>query len=143
MADAPGGTVPAATVAEAVLDYINTMTGIPVTCRFGELADKTPALSMQGQSRAKKDREYLSGAYVAVYPFKVIYKSPDDSTASNLAADKLLCDIGAHLEGATFALPTGMTLYRVEMISAPESLGLTEGGQAVHGAEYQITFKQS
>ena len=54
MADAPGGTVPAATVAEAVLDYINTMTGIPTTCRFGELADKTPALSMQGQSRAKK-----------------------------------------------------------------------------------------
>lgn len=137
-------TVPAVTVAKAVLDYINTMAGIPVTARFGELDDRAPAISMQGEAGAVKDKEYINGSYRARYAFKVLYKVQGSSTAEGLAADKVLVDIGAHLEAATsVSLGTGRTLDRMEMTSFPEHMGITDSGQAVHGADYQLIYKQT
>lgn len=133
-------------VVTVLLDYLNTLPGLPAPIRLEELED-APAVMLQQLAGATKVRQNIVGGYTAQFPFALYVRVQGVDTASRIAATGVLNNIGRELERRSLAgelppLAAGREVTKIELQSFPSMISANEDGSEDYQAVYMLEYTQ-
>lgn len=129
-----------------LLDYLNTLPGLPAKIRLEELGE-APAVMLQQLAGATKIRQNIIGGYTAQFPFALYVRVQGADTSTRIAATGALNNIGRELERRSLAgdlppLAAGREVTRIELQSFPSMISANEDGSEDYQAVYMLEFTQ-
>lgn len=110
------------TISNAVLQMIKSYPELPATLKKAVLwqyLDKAESLGIYTMTGAVYLKKYISGSYIAQFPFRIIYKCNPTTNNARMTKQNLLDKMGRWLEescGATFK-DAHITIQSIERTS--------------------------
>ena len=134
-------------VGRQIMRWVNTFPERPEDLNGGEIAYNymgydAPAMGLAPIKSAYIVERYISGAYEAEYPFRLIYRvHPGEDTNQRLTADELLNRFGEWARSQRPELGPGMTVMEIEPRSRSDLYKNYQDGDEDHAIEMALRYK--
>ena len=123
-----------ASIAKRLHVWLNTWEDKPANIAFDDFGKAPPGMTFQPMSGTLKERKYVDGSYIGVYPFAVVLRISGDDTAERIDAHAALSALGTWAaETAPPELGDGRTATEFDP-STPAKTAVYEDGTE----DYQI-----
>lgn len=134
-------------VVKSLLDYINSIEGLPAKVKLEFLAEQPPAMMLRQMGGSTKTNEDILGNYEAQLPFALFIRTWGSNENDRIDGIAVLNDIGAYFDRQTLAkalpdLGDGKAMNSITMTSFPSLFSRNEDTTEDYQALYRLEYEQ-
>ncbi len=138
--------VAASNISEALVRLVSTYSGLPFTgnaktVQYGCLT-KESGIGLFPMQGAIYKSKYISGSYVGLFPFRVVYKCQPTSNKARITAQELVDGLAEYLKGYTGQLRNDehISVQQFAKVSPTYQLEATADGYEQFTCEMQVEY---
>ena len=138
--------VDTANISEAITKLVGTWSELPFTgnsktVQWGSITKDTGIGLFAMQGAIYKAR-YISGSYVGLFPFRVVYKCKPTDNKARISAQQVVESLTEYLKGYTGPLSNNeqISVQAFTKVSPVYQLDVNENGYEQHTCEMQVEF---
>jgi hypothetical protein len=138
--------VDAASISEAVTRLVSSWSEIPFratqnTVQWGSITKETGIGLFAMQGAIYKAR-YISGNYIGLFPFRVVYKCNPSNNKTRISAQQVVEQLATYLKGYTGALKNDaqIDVQAFTKVSPVYQLEVNESGYEQYTCEMQVEY---
>jgi len=131
-------------VSRKLLAWLNTFPGIPMSIDLINYEFMSAGMAGMAMSLIQGTyivERFISGAYIAEYQFKVIYRAKPNSPDKRLNADELLDRLGDWASSQKPDIGEGLEVQEIEQATRASLFARMEDGWEDHQIFMRMTYK--